>query len=946
MALQIWLPLNGNINNIGVDPVAFTGSNTYSDYGKMGKSSSGTVSGTSTTLAPTDGFSFGLWWKITSADTYSLQIPINNNKSLFVSKMNYESSNGSWALKLYATANQPQMIWAYDTRMSSGSGTWVLGEWNHFFYTIDTSSSTMKVKMYINGVHCHSYSSSEFALRLAPGSIILGGTALANDFRLYDHCLSLKEIREVYKGLCAHYLLDGSRERPNLITSMTAGSRMTANGNYSLIGDFSQNADTYAYFNVSPDLVLDTEYTLSFDVSNFPNGGIWNWQLWNDGDYAFTVNGDGHYSYTFTPTASKLPSGYSLTKFLFDDGARTNPAGQVTFSNFKIEKGSGESAWCPHSSDSAYSLYNTTKEYDTSGFGQHGTIIGEVTAASDSPRNGASSVFDGSTSGISLPILDLMKGVLSNQCTINFWVNEADISNRSVYFGGYSGSPFNIEMSSGRLRIYWGASPDLYYSSISNDVWAMITIVIDVATGIKTYKDGQLIGTHAAALGDIASSFTSNFWLGKDYRDGTTMMEGKMSDFRIYATALNQEDITSLYKTSLAVDDQGNSYSGQFDEIKKSKFSTGNGMTYSSLSELDSSGMEVKVLDDGSIWGRIHYLDVSSDITFFSNDAEVANCIDKENRFSLMGRVEDFGKQVVLTNMFPAMTEAGFKTGTFDSTYRNHSNSSLKIDGSTTASEVTSSTTQTFALDNTHKYYARMEILQETINGSSQIYWPIAEPSMFSLAATKAKTWTKVSVVKDRASFTNGNYPLRVDYDCSKNGGTMWFDGVMLIDLTEAFGAGFEPTKAWCDENIPYFLGTKVIDIESLDSFNFEFMLTYPSLSTTLYNRWKQSITPNSSYVTSADGTGYRAITTAWSTYAAPITKSSSSGSSLYSCNYTSNWWAPIGQKTGFSNGIPAANGSTQKSTELWVRIYPNILNKTNARIYTNSISSNNFYER
>lgn len=32
-----------------------------------------------------------------------------------------------------------------------------------------------------------------------------------------------------------------------------------------------------------------------------------------------------------------------------------------------------------------------------------------------------------------------------------------------------------------------------------------------------------------------------------------------------------------------------------------------------------------------------------------------------------------------------------------------------------------------------------------------------------------------------------------------------WVDGLMLIDLTEAFGVGKEPTKEWCDVNIPYF---------------------------------------------------------------------------------------------------------------------------------------------
>lgn len=35
-----------------------------------------------------------------------------------------------------------------------------------------------------------------------------------------------------------------------------------------------------------------------------------------------------------------------------------------------------------------------------------------------------------------------------------------------------------------------------------------------------------------------------------------------------------------------------------------------------------------------------------------------------------------------------------------------------------------------------------------------------------------------------------------------------YVDSVILIDLTEAFGAGREPSKEWCDENIKYFDGT------------------------------------------------------------------------------------------------------------------------------------------
>ena len=95
----------------------------------------------------------------------------------------------------------------------------------------------------------------------------------------------------------------------------------------------------------------------------------------------------------------------------------------------------------------------------------------------------------------------------------------------------------------------------------------------------------------------------------------------------------------------------------------------------------------------------------------------------------------------------------------------------------------------------------------------------------------------------------------------------------------------------------------------------YEFMLTYPQLSSTLYNRWTQTSSPNASTVT-----GFTAITTAWSTHNLGIRKHGSS--CVYNCSSGSSWYAPIGQTAGWTNGsIPGANGSQVFETELWVRI-------------------------
>lgn len=65
-------------------------------------------------------------------------------------------------------------------------------------------------------------------------------------------------------------------------------------------------------------------------------------------------------------------------------------------------------------------------------------------------------------------------------------------------------------------------------------------------------------------------------------------------------------------------------------------------------------------------------------------------------------------------------------------------------------------------------------------------------------------TWTRWGILQTASSSESVNYNIIFSSQWATNF-TITFDALMCIDLTEAFGAGNEPTKAWCDENIPYF---------------------------------------------------------------------------------------------------------------------------------------------
>ena len=110
-----------------------------------------------------------------------------------------------------------------------------------------------------------------------------------------------------------------------------------------------------------------------------------------------------------------------------------------------------------------------------------------------------------------------------------------------------------------------------------------------------------------------------------------------------------------------------------------------------------------------------------------------------------------------------------------------------------------------FHLIPSHIYYIRVETYQEAKVGDTDIYWPIAEPSFLSGQSGPSGQWNLISAVNNRSNFSEGYYPLRLDFNNNSKNGDMWFDGLMLIDLTADFGAGNEPDKAWCDANLPYF---------------------------------------------------------------------------------------------------------------------------------------------
>lgn len=91
--------------------------------------------------------------------------------------------------------------------------------------------------------------------------------------------------------------------------------------------------------------------------------------------------------------------------------------------------------------------------------------------------------------------------------------------------------------------------------------------------------------------------------------------DGKMSDFRIYATALSAEDIADLYHTPANIDNLGNAHSFEFVESENNKINKNGIMEHTFYSEPIQ-------LEDGSVWVPIciHNIDGGNNMFATTDD--------------------------------------------------------------------------------------------------------------------------------------------------------------------------------------------------------------------------------------------------------------------------------------------------------------------------------------
>ncbi len=552
MALQVWLPLNGNSKNQGIDPVNFTEDGvTYSD-GKTGKCASGTVYGTSSKLSSSTGFSFSLWWKISNDTNCQIKIPIHNGEKityLTLFKIDYD---GCCALKLATSSNEPQMLWVYDKRYS-GNGAWNLDEWTHFAITIDTSNGCTIATSYVNGVRVNWATTYDYILNLYPGEISCYG-GYYSDVRIYDHVLSPLEIKEISKGLMLHYKLSGIGGE-NLLKDT--------------LGDYSSSTYMFAQYYPATPLTPGETYTATICVT--PALDVDHYGLYFSCGYVggsvMPLKGSGRQIVKKTFTMPSYYPGmtpnddiaYSAAQFYrFPNNGSSSMESTIHWA--KIEKGSVATPWCPNPADALYSTlgFDNGIEYDCSGFGHNGTKVGTMTWSNDTRRyTGSYMPIDDSTY-IKSPTLSTAG--CANSYTISYWGKIDDMNGRMA-FGFANGNMLNLypagyfcwNTGDGGSNQFKDSSGNSILLTPYNEAWHHYTITGDGATS-TLYIDGEKAGIATKYRPITGTHFYISGWSSStDYK----WTNGNLSDFRLYATCLSASDVKALHEVSASVGDNG-----------------------------------------------------------------------------------------------------------------------------------------------------------------------------------------------------------------------------------------------------------------------------------------------------------------------------------------------------------------------------------------------------
>jgi len=387
MSLQVWMPLNGSLENKGLTDVTITNNNaTVDSSGKIGQcySFNGSNAKIVNTLSSAVTSSVGTlccWVKMNS-------LP---GSSSFYNLLQLGSLGGYATCRLGIYIEYSNYINISIDGGGTGSNRYTHSLVANRWYHICATNNGTTVKLYIDGEEVLSKSSNKSSYTTAAPYLYVGGTSsyflngYMNDVRYYDNALSEKEIKEIAKGLVLHLPLNNNGlGNENLLPNTNEGTTgwiwTMQVGDYTKVeettlsgvrgckftrGTTAQSGWSVIYYSLINENVFkaSTNYTLSVDiypsVNTYLNVSIreangTNVICDNAGSQAISANKWNHMIFYLTSVAT-LPS--STNETIYFTGISPAVGNSYIFRNLKLEEGSIATPWSPNLTDENYPDY-------------------------------------------------------------------------------------------------------------------------------------------------------------------------------------------------------------------------------------------------------------------------------------------------------------------------------------------------------------------------------------------------------------------------------------------------------------------------------------------------------------------------------------------------------------------------------------------------------------
>lgn len=549
MALQVWLPLNGTFENKGIQDITVTasGSATFATGGKISEQA---LQGNGSTYWSINPITLG-----SEASICCWSKTATNGKMMWVLEATSYSSLNLYASSVYSLNVGNGSTNAFKDNNNNTITVFNDNKWHHFVVTFGNNQS----KLYIDGDYKGMAPTFKNPTTTTSKKIKIGGgfsnghtydwNGMINDFRVYDHCLSPLEVKEIAQGLILHYKMDDNSNTnwllPNLEKTVTRASSNT-------FIDYSYYSDL-----ISHD---ETEYIVDF----YAKGSTSNIKM----DVYFRNSSGSAYALTTTQTVTTDWKHYSLSL----------SGSPNTLEIFRVRCYSGTAGSILYIKDmklfSSHMPIRDSVTTDSSGYGHYGTIVGNIQTVIDNKSRYNKCIYIPSGNTDYLETINTI-GNPEDSLTINLWFKSQSTSGGAGYHSLISpidSEPRKIEFaiycSNGYFRQGIRVNGTRYVTNYSPNIldnnWHMVTMTYD-GINVKRYIDAVLKGTVAAE--GVLEAKNNRFRIGRfGNSEGFYSVESYFSDIRVYATALDENAIKNLYNIGMKIDNLNNIHTFEYKE--------------------------------------------------------------------------------------------------------------------------------------------------------------------------------------------------------------------------------------------------------------------------------------------------------------------------------------------------------------------------------------------